>query len=278
VTGSTWSSLGVPSNKIDECVEVCLRAKQTGSPATKDSQGFLKNSDYWIWWSTMYCGEMVWSFFSQDITPQKKLEKELQKTVSKLEIALQVKSRFLANMSHEIRTPLTGIRGAITLLRDTSLSEQQLENVNLARICLDQLLVTVNDILDISKIEADKMIIVEEPFVLCDLAEECVNIVSVAAEEKSIDLLTDIDPTVPFKIASDSTRIKQIIVNLLSNAIKFSESGGTVILTVLKQCPTKILITVEDEGIESLKKFNRIYFSRSLKQTLQSHESLEEQD
>ena len=137
----------------------------------------------------------------------------------------RMKSDFLASMSHEIRTPLTAIIGMAELLSETKLSNDQEKYVNVFRRAGDTLLNLVNDILDLSKIEAEQLVLEDITFELLDVVEEAVEIYAIKAAEHSVELISRIDPDIDTKRVGDPARLRQIILNLISNAIKFTEDG-----------------------------------------------------
>jgi signal transduction histidine kinase/DNA-binding response OmpR family regulator len=163
-------------------------------------------------------------------------------------IALQAneaKSLFLANMSHEIRTPLNGIVGFTEILRSTDLTEEQDEFLSIIDKSSENLLSIINNILDLSKIESNKIEIENIVFDTANEFESAVETYAVAATEKNIDLNFYMDPTISSKLKGDPTKIKEIIINLLSNAVKFTSYGGEINLEITK---------IEDEnGINQVK-------------------------
>ena len=171
-------------------------------------------------------------------------------------IALQAneaKSLFLANMSHEIRTPLNGIVGFTEILRSTNLTEEQEEFLSIIDKSSENLLSIINNILDLSKIESNK---IEIENIVFDAAEEfdsAVETYGVAATEKNIDLNYYMDPAISPKLKGDPTKIKEIIINLLSNAVKFTSYGGEINLEILKvqdeNGRNAVKFTVKDNGI-----------------------------
>jgi len=139
--------------------------------------------------------------------------------------ASQAKSEFLANISHELRTPMSGVLGMIDIVLDGDLQPDQRDHLETAKNCANSLLALLNDILDLSKIEAGKMLLEQIPFDLGALASECVRTVEPSCLQKGIDLRLRVLPGVPTQIVGDPLRIRQIIANLLSNAVKFTDSG-----------------------------------------------------
>lgn len=168
--------------------------------------------------------------------------------------ASEAKSMFLANMSHEIRTPLNGIVGFTELLKDTDLHDEQREFIDIIEKSSENLLEIINNILDLSKIESNKLEIEEIAFNAVDEFESAVEVYAVRASEKHIDLGCFVDPTLERPIKGDPTKIKEVIINLLSNAIKFTNNGGAInvdIRRVESGTPnrTRIHFQVKDSGI-----------------------------
>lgn len=167
--------------------------------------------------------------------------------------ASEAKSMFLANMSHEIRTPLNGIVGFTELLKDTGLKEEQLEFVDIIEKSSENLLEIINNILDLSKIESNKLEIEEIIFNPIEEFESAVEVYAVRASEKNIDLGCFIDPELNTPVKGDPTKIKEILINLLSNAVKFTSAKGAININIRKVASYAGVITikfeVQDSGI-----------------------------
>ena len=153
-------------------------------------------------------------------------EKKLRAAVEAAEGVSRAKSRFLAEVSHEIRTQLAGILGMAQVTLETKLSPQQREYVELVTSSADALLTVVNDLLDLSKIEAGHLEVEEMPFSLRDNLRDTVTSMLVTAEEKNLGLDLSIADDVPERVVGDPGRLRQILINLVSNAMKFTEEGG----------------------------------------------------
>jgi PAS domain S-box-containing protein len=189
---------------------------------------------------------------ARDVTERKRFEQELQLAKAADESASRTKSDFLASMSHEIRTPMNAIMGIADLLAKTTLTPEQDKYVQIFRRSGDNLLNLINDILDLSKVEAAQLDLEQTGFSLGDHLEKVIEMVLPRAQEKSLILQCEIAPGVTNDLVGDPTRLRQVLLNLLGNAIKFTESGQ-VRLTVEpdRDCsvPTALRFTVTDTGI-----------------------------
>ena len=189
---------------------------------------------------------------ARDVTERKRVEEELKAAKAIAESASKTKSDFLASMSHEIRTPMNALMGIADLLARTPLSEEQDKYVQIFRRAGENLLNLINDILDLSKVEASQLDLERTGFAVDDLLEKVTEMMAVRAQEKGLTLLCEIAPNVPAELVGDPTRVRQVLLNLVGNAIKFTQSGEVSVRVAQEGdavVPTLLRFAVADTGI-----------------------------
>jgi signal transduction histidine kinase/CheY-like chemotaxis protein len=189
---------------------------------------------------------------STEITHRIQIETDLLKAKEIAEEATRIKSEFLANMSHEIRTPMNGVLGMLDLLSETSMSQAQLDWVKTAHSSGQALLEIINDILDLTKLEADKLEMEHVDFNLVDLVEDVCILSSNRAFSKGLELNCQLPTGMPLRWRGDPMRIRQVLTNLISNAVKFTEQGEvtvSIIQSLAANNTDQLRFEIHDTGI-----------------------------
>ncbi len=196
-----------------------------------------------------------------DVTARVRAEREAVKARRAAERANKEKSDFLAFMSHEIRTPLHGVMGTLSLMLDTNLDAEQRAYAETSRRCGQTLLGTVNELLDLSRIEAGKLTIGSETFTLADPVREVLDLVAPAAAEKGLTLSASMDHHLPARAIGDAQRLHQVLLNLVDNAVKFT-SRGSVEIRMAALPDGRLGVAVTDTGIGIPPKLRARLFTR----------------
>ncbi|MDC0660934.1 hybrid sensor histidine kinase/response regulator [Marinobacter sp. SS21] len=180
------------------------------------------------------------------------LNQALQERSEAAENAAKIKSAFLANMSHEIRTPMNAVLGLLTILSESGLNKRQQDYVEKINGASNALLQVLNDILDLSRLEAGKLTKVEEPFLIEDTVRRSIQLFELAFAKKKLELAVWIDPELPKTVLGDDHRLGQVLNNLLGNALKFTEAGSVTISVTLERRSNKVAqvhFSIKDTGI-----------------------------
>jgi PAS domain S-box-containing protein len=197
-------------------------------------------------------GHQLFVTFVRDVTERRAAERRLADARDAALRASVVKSEFLATMSHEIRTPMNGVIGSLDLILDSDLADDLRELATIARTSAHDLLAIIDDILDLSKIEADKLDSQAIEFDLAAIVEGVTDIVAVPARRKSLSLSCFVDPRAPSAVCGDARLLRQVLVNLVGNAVKFTDSGEVAVRAEIQSAEeghVVVRFAVSDTGI-----------------------------
>jgi two-component system, sensor histidine kinase and response regulator len=213
-----------------------------------------KDGSYrWLSWMSRphVEGKMIYAV-ARDITEAKETQLELERSRIEAEAATRAKSAFLANMSHEIRTPMNSIIGMTNLVLDSKLSSEQRQHLETVKRSSEALLALLDDILDLSKIEAQKLLIEQVEFRLRETVQDVVRMLAFRTNPAVLKLSTDIHSETPNNLIGDPNRLRQILVNLIGNAIKFTSKGSVTVRVRVKTLSADTVVLncfVSDTGI-----------------------------
>ena len=268
--GKLLNELVVPSDELDHAVALDSKVR-AGAPVVIEVQRRHKDgrlvqvraSAARVEASLAGGGAGELFVLYEDMADEMRARRALQEAKEAAERLAQMRSAFLANMSHEIRTPMNAVLGLTELLLDSELTAEQRRSLALIQTSGEALLSLLNDILDLSKIEAESLQIEAIPFDLWRLVDSTVALMAVKAREKNIELLTDIPATVPEQVRGDPTRLRQVLTNLIGNAVKFTHEGE-VLVSLLSETAddgkTRIRFAVRDTGIGIAKEQQALIF------------------
>jgi len=185
-----------------------------------------KDGSYrWIEWRSKPHGILIYAV-ARDVTARKQAEEAMQKSRDDAEAASRAKTVFLTTMSHELRTPMNAIMGFTNLTLQTELTPKQRRNLDIVLSRSQDLMVLLGDILDMSKIEANRMVLGKEPFSVSRLVTDVMAMMALSAASKQLSLEKTLDPALPPVVYGDAQRLRQVLLNLLGNAVKFTKKGG----------------------------------------------------
>ncbi len=227
-----FSEQGIPNVMPDDLQQIIERCNHDNSSIINIEKHYEQKWYNWNFHKVSKNGQTLFQVYGMDITARKENELHLKKLKELAEQSNQHKTTFFANMSHELRSPLNGMIGMSKLLEETALNDIQKDYIQNIQKSAESLLMIINDVLDIAKIEAGKLEIVNEPFDLIEVVYDTVGVLDYQRLEKKQRLDIRIDPHIEKELIGDALRIRQILLNFLTNAVKFTPESGRIFLNI----------------------------------------------
>jgi PAS domain S-box-containing protein len=253
LTASPFIDFVHPDDRAATLAEVQKVAKGEDTISFENRYRAKDGSYRWLLWNaTPFAQQQLIYAAARDITERKVSDEKIQWLKEEAEAANRAKSDFLARMSHEIRTPLNVVIGMGDVLERTALNTEQRQYVRVFQKAGSNLLTLINDLLDLSKVESGRMILEEIDFELSGVTDAVVEIMSMRAQQKGIELRSEMMPGVPARFRGDPDRLRQVLINLVGNAIKFTAKGR--VLLCVEQDPDNLRagslrFSVSDTGV-----------------------------
>ena len=244
---------------IDKGITAMTTEERNAISQKWGSVEFRPRIDYTLIWQVVAISALIVLAFlywnrklAREITLRKRVEDDLRIAKDLAESANRAKTNFLANMSHELRTPLNGVMGMTELALRRGTDPRQIDWLNKSRSAAQHLVAVINDILDISKIESNRVTLEEQDFVLAQVIDDILRMQEAVAAIKGLQLAREIDPSLPVTLRGDVVRLRQILINFIGNAIKFSDHGRIDVRARLEGSDRQgvlMRIEVSDQGI-----------------------------
>ena len=244
---------------IDKGITAMTTEERNAISQKWGSVEFRPRIDYTLIWQVVAISALIVLAFlywnrklAREITLRKRVEDDLRIAKDLAESANRAKTNFLANMSHELRTPLNGVMGMTELALRRATDPRQIDWLNKSRSAAQHLVAVINDILDISKIESNRVTLEEQDFVLAQVIDDILRMQEAVAAIKGLQLAREIDPSLPVTLRGDVVRLRQILINFIGNAIKFSDHGRIDVRARLEGSDRQgvlMRIEVSDQGI-----------------------------
>ena len=256
--GQTSPNLGYDQHSREQLQGIATQLRRQGNLAVFSAELIARHQRGHAVAVALTCAyvkmadEELFTIQLHDLRERRERERLLEQAREQAEAANRTKSEFLATMSHEIRTPMNGVMGMAQVLADTALTEQQQELVRTLQMSAELLLVLLNDILDLSKIEAGMLQLEQVPCDWEDILLDAIKLLQPRAQQKQLQILLRIQPDVPQQVLADPLRLRQIVLNLLSNAIKFTAHGYVHLSLSVSSNPgahATFYLQVRDTGI-----------------------------